>query len=209
MNILAISDLHGYFPEVPECDLLLIGGDYAPTRNIEQQHRFFTGPFSEWLRSVKARFIVGIGGNHDFALQDSEFARSLPWTYLCDSEVNLEGVRVYGTPYTPMFYNWAFMESEEELEKRFSKIPTGLDIVLSHGPVYRKLDKTISGVRCGSRCLDQKIRDVKPDSFVCGHIHEAHGIVDTEHTRFYNVAHVNEMYEPKHTFVNIPLKDKD
>lgn len=207
MRIYAISDLHGYLPEAPECELLLLGGDYCPTRDLEQERRFMSGPFSTWLKAQKARYIVGVAGNHDFILQhDPEFARSLPWRYLQDELLDLEGVRIYGTPWTPMFYNWAFMLSERELAKKFETIPSKLDILLTHGPAYRRLDKTANNVHAGSTALFERIAVAQPDSVVCGHIHEARGVLDTEHTRYYNVSHVDLRYEPKHGFTFIPLK---
>jgi len=207
MNVLAISDLHGYFPEIPKCDLLLLGGDYCPTRNLEQERRFMLGDFSDWLRQVPARYKVGIAGNHDFILQeDPSINEHIPWIYLQDSMVELEGVKIYGTPWTLPFFDWAFMESDYKLHKRFSKIPKGLDILLTHGPAYRHLDKTQDGRHAGSFSLLEKVRDVKPDSHVFGHIHEARGILDGENTRSYNVSHVTERYEPKHNPVNISLR---
>lgn len=207
MRVYAISDLHGYLPEVPECELLLLGGDYCPTRNVDQQRRYFAGPFNDWLKKQKARYIVGVGGNHDFALQhDNELAKSLHWKYLQDEVVDIEGVRIYGTPWTPTFYNWAFMLPEEQLAEKFAKIPEKLDILLSHGPAYRRLDKTESGIHAGSKMLFERIVNVQPNSVVCGHIHEARGIVDGGTTRYYNVSYVDLNYEPKHGFTFIPLK---
>jgi Icc-related predicted phosphoesterase len=208
MRIYAVSDLHGYFPPyVPECELLLLGGDYCPTRNLEQEKRFMSGKFSEWLREVPAKQVVGIAGNHDFILQDEpEFARSLPWTYLQDEEINIDGVRIYGTPWTPPFFDWAFMCNESMLQERFSNIPEGLDILLSHGPAWKHLDQNSGKENCGSYSLLQRIKQVKPDSHVFGHIHEGHGVMDDGPTRFYNVAYLNGKYEPKYNCVNIPLK---
>lgn len=207
MKVLAISDLHGYMPELPKCDLLLLGGDYCPTRNIEHERRFMVGPFATWLKSLDARYIVGIAGNHDFVLQyEPEVARQLPWIYLQDGYVDLEGVKIYGTPWTPPFFDWAFMKPEKELKDVFSYIPDDLDILLTHGPAYRYLDKTYDGVHAGSFELWNRIKIAKPDSHVCGHIHEARGITEEGPTRFYNVTHVNLKYEPKFGPVNIELR---
>jgi Icc-related predicted phosphoesterase len=207
MNVLAISDLHGYLPEIPECDLLLLGGDYCPTRNLDQERRFILGDFKDWLKAQKARYIVGIAGNHDFIFQeDPNISKELPWIYLQDSGVELEGIKIYGTPWTPKFFSWAFMGHEHKLRDKFKTIPKGLDILLSHGPAYRHLDKTQDGTHAGAFALWEKVNEVKPDSHVFGHIHEARGILDSENTRFYNVTHVTLHYEPKHGPVNIPLR---
>jgi Icc-related predicted phosphoesterase len=207
MKVLAISDLHGYFPEIPECDLLLLGGDYCPTRNHDQEKRFMLGPFTEWLRSIKARYIVGIAGNHDFILQDDpKLAKELPWIYLQDSGVDIEGVKIWGSPWTLPFFNWAFMKGDNELRQVFNPIPKGLDILLTHGPAYRILDKTLDGPHAGSFSLLERIREVKPDSHVFGHIHEARGITDGDVTRHFNVSHVTAKYEPKNGPVTIQLR---
>lgn len=212
MRVFAISDLHGYFPPwIPECELLLLGGDYCPTRDLEQERRFMLGPFTDFLKRVPAKHIVGIAGNHDFILQeDQELARSLPWKYLQDEAIDIEGVKIYGTPWTPQFYNWAFMCNERELADKFNYVPEGLDILLSHGPAYQRLDRNAQGEHCGSMAMLQRVREAKPDSFVCGHIHEGHGIAEYENeTRYYNVAYLNGKMEPKYNCINIPLRADD
>lgn len=212
MRVYAVSDLHGYFPPfVPECDTLLLAGDYCPTRNLDMERRFMLGKFKDWLEKLlmekTVKRIIGIAGNHDFILQeDRGLADGLPWIYLQDSEIDIEGIRFYGTPYTRTFYNWAFMESEDKLRQRFQQIPKGLDILLTHGPAYGILDANAQGEHCGSPSLLYRIKDAKPDSVVCGHIHEGHGIMQEGKTRYYNVAYINGKYEPKYNCINIPIR---
>lgn len=207
MNILAISDLHGYLPDISQCDLLLLGGDYCPTRNLEQEYRFMLGPFSEWLKKVPARHIVGVAGNHDFVLErEPSLARGLPWTYLQDESIEIEGIKIHGSPWVPEFGNWAFMKHDSHLRDIFAKIPSGLDILLTHGPAYRHLDKTIGGVNAGSFQLWDRIKQTEPNSHVFGHIHEERGILQEDDIRYFNVAHCNARMEPRHEPVHIPLR---
>lgn len=210
MTVYAISDLHGHEPYITDCDLELFGGDYSPYRDEEKSKKYLDTVFRKYLEKSNARYKVGIAGNHDFAFQkDPEFARSLPWIYLENELVEIEGVKIYGTPYTPQFYNWAFMDHESGLKERYKDIPTGLDILLSHGPAYRRLDMNGTGVHCGSYSLLEKIREVKPNSVVSGHIHEGRGVMEEDGVRFYNVAYCDQFNSPKFNAVNIPLKWED
>src|SRR6266542_178729 len=130
MKILALSDLHGYLPDIPECDILLLAGDYSPG---PKDRDFLQGPFTNWLRRLQARHIIGIAGNHDFEFQRApEAYRGLPWHYLEDTGIELAGLSFWGSPWTPPFFNWAFMAEEDELRSIFGKIPHKLDVLITH-----------------------------------------------------------------------------
>lgn len=208
--ILATADLHGYLPEIPPCDLFLIGGDVCPMWDHDQdfQAYWLDYDFRNWLKNIPARKIVGIAGNHDFVF-DQQPSRvdelGLPWTYLRGSETDFEGLRIYGLPWVPNLPSWAFHASREALADHYDRIPKGTDIVLSHGPAYQYGDLTVpryGSVHAGCRSVNNMLRRVKPKAFVCGHIHEGYG-----HYRFqpqhgdaidiYNVAFVDEDYTPR------------
>src|SRR5262249_28634493 len=108
MRIVAMSDLHGYLPEhVPACDLLLLAGDLGPvTDHSPLTHAQWLGrEFRAWLERLPARKIVGIAGNHDLVFERAPHLvpRDLPWTYLQDSGLEWEGLKIWGTPWQPWF----------------------------------------------------------------------------------------------------------
>jgi Icc-related predicted phosphoesterase len=147
-----------------------------------------------------------IAGNHDFFAEERpEAAESHLWTYLQDNEIEVEGLRIYGTPWTPTFCNWAFMRSEGDLETIYAEIPTGIDILISHGPPQAYCDRNAMGDQCGSYALMRQIRSVKPRAVVCGHIHEAHGLRRLQDSDIYNVSRVNFNYRPVNPIVQIQL----
>src|ERR1035437_821520 len=101
MRIIAISDTHGTLPEIPECDLLIIGGDVCPVHDHTMgfQRSWLELDFDNWLKGLPVKQIVGIGGNHDFALETwPDLARSLHWQYLLDEGFEYEGLTLWGIP---------------------------------------------------------------------------------------------------------------
>lgn len=179
MTICCVADLHGNLVDIPECDLLLIAGDICPARDhsIPRQAEWLDDPFRRWLERVPAKHVVGIAGNHDFIFEQApeRVPQGLRWTYLQDSEATVAGVRIFGTPWQPWFYDWAFNLYEPQLRFIWEAIPEGIDVLLVHGPPNSYGDLTERGDHAGSPSLLERIRQVKPRLVVSGHIHEARG----------------------------------
>ncbi len=203
MRAAAISDLHGFLPDVPPCDLLLIAGDVCPVEDheLDFQRRWLTGPFTDWLDRLDAGEIVGIAGNHDFIAEaDPGLMRSLPWRYLCDESIDVDGVRVHGSPWTPTFMAWAFMHDEEDLAAVWARIPDEVDVLVTHGPPLGHGDLAVHGVHVGSENLAERLARLdRLRLHAFGHIHEAGGSRDTlAGATIANVSYVDFDYRPAH-----------
>ncbi len=58
----------------------------------------------------------------------------------------IEGLKFYGSPWQPTFHNWAFnLDRGEEIKKVWDKIPNDTDVLITHGPPFGILDKTVEG----------------------------------------------------------------
>jgi Icc-related predicted phosphoesterase len=184
VRITITSDFHGYLPAaIKPCDLLLIAGDicphgpYSQRASAEFQQEWLNRSFREFLEYVPAKEVVGIWGNHDFAGQAGRVPKGLRWQLLQDSLTTVNGVSIYGSPWSLRFYDWAFMKSEQGLDSMWSEIPTGVDILMVHGPANRVRDRVRRGDYVGSETLRQQVEHrIKPKMLVTGHIHEANGI---------------------------------
>lgn len=201
MKIAAVSDLHGVvLPEIPPCDILLVAGDITPVvdHSLPTQRDYLDGRFRDWLERVPATHIVGVAGNHDFIFETDprRVPAGLRWSYLCDSSVELNGLKIWGSPWSVEFGGWAFMEPEPALARRWSTIPSDADILIIHGPPLGFGDRNLWGTHCGSPSLLAAIDRVQPRLCVFGHIHEAHGQWVRGKTKLANVSCVNAAYEP-------------
>lgn len=225
MNTFCLSDLHGYLPDVPDCELLLLAGDYC---HDHRDRRWYHGPFRAWLQGLRDRGVdvVGVGGNHDWVLHDDEaFARSLPWHYLLDETLlyfrrDANGdptdeppLLIYGSPWQPKFFDWAWNLDEDGLAAKWALIPEGTDILLLHGPPFGIADLTRGGDRTGSPSLTRRIEVVRPKLVVCGHIHEcggAHtfGFTDGTSCLLINASFVDADYRPSLTGPFFPLCER-
>lgn len=92
------------------------------------------------------------------------------------------------------------------LRPKFEAIPRDIDILVSHSPPFRVLDTTHISSReyLGSEELRDQLGRICPRVVVCGHIHGGYGtaeVYDRTKVKVYNVAQMNELYNP----VNPPV----
>ena len=207
MKITAISDLHGYYPNLSGGDLLIVAGDLTATDSAKENCQFV-----EWLRSQPYEMKVFIGGNHDNVLEkygivgtngDSCF-------YLCDSGTEFKGLKIWGSPWTKTFEGMnpkckAFTcDTEEELYEKWKLIPKGTHILVTHSPSSGVLDEVGEGKHEGSESLIKPMILSGCKLHIFGHIHEAYGSFynSINGISYFNVSHVNQKYEP----VNKPMR---
>lgn len=196
----AISDLHGYKPPLEGGDLLIIAGDLTARDTLDEYKEFAT-----WLQDLPYHYKVVIGGNHDNLLEDGAFViEGEGIHYLCDSGVEIEGLKIWGSPYTHRFtgQNPAAMafsvKSDFQLRDHFDLIPNGVDILVTHSPPYGVLDSCPNG-RVGSKELYHAVSRVRPRFCLFGHIHEQGGkMVVVQGVTFANCSHVDAYYRPAH-----------
>lgn len=219
MRIYAISDQHGEFPEVPACDLLIVAGDQCPdvfkgvsARNSpERQREWFKDAWLDWRGTLDIPHVVMTWGNHDYCGEQDINNTVVSFTdangkvtySVIDDEVEINGLRIYCTPWSNQFFHWAFMQAPKDLAKIYDEIPEGIDILVSHQPPFGYGSKCIyvdpyTGYRkteeVGSRELTQRIREVTPRAVICGHVHSGYGTYTMDGIPVYNVAVVDERY---------------
>jgi hypothetical protein len=74
-------------------------------------------------------------------------------THTLDSSVVIEGIRFYGSPWTPYFYGWGFNAYRGgEIAAIWRRIPTDTDVLITHGPPIGIGDACFDGQRAG--CVD-------------------------------------------------------
>jgi Icc-related predicted phosphoesterase len=200
MRVATVADLHGRLPAVPECDLLLIAGDLGP-QDVDAEEAFLRGPFRGWLDEAPAKEIVAVAGNHDFLFErePGRIPSDLRWTYLEDGACEAAGLTIWGSPWTPWFFDWAFNAprsgGEAFLAERYAAVPDAADVLLIHGPPAGYGDTTTKGMGVGSTAELELIDRVAPRLCVFGHIHEGRGTWQRAGTTLVNCAAVDVAYE--------------
>lgn len=199
MRVVCLSDTHGLHAQVvvPDGDLLVYAGDMCNYGTLAE-----VVAFGDWLHTLPHRYKVVIAGNHDWPFQrtrrEAERALGADIHYLHDSGIECGGLRVYGSPWQPEFCGWAFNLPRDgsALRHVWSRIPEGLDILVTHGPPLAIRDRTLYGELAGDRLLWERIEQVKPRLHVFGHVHGEYGTLAQGGTLFANVATCNDRYQP-------------
>jgi hypothetical protein len=109
LRIIVISDTHDrhYLLEtLPECDILIHAGDIFMKGRLSSLEYAISKyqAFHDWISQQPAKHKIIIGGNHDFHLQNlskDELLELFPdCYYLCNEGIEIEGLRIFGTPFS-------------------------------------------------------------------------------------------------------------
>jgi predicted phosphohydrolase len=204
MRIVCLSDTHNRQVKVPEGDVLVHAGDFSMMGRHGE-----IAEFNRWLGSLPHKHKIVVAGNHDWMFErDPRQARALLThaVYLQDSEAAVEGLRIWGSPWQPEFCDWAFnLPRGPRLAEKWKLIPTGVDILVTHGPPLGIGDRTVSGESVGCEDLMLALTRVRPRLHVFGHIHEGYGVLRRDGTIYVNAAVCDERYRPTQPPVVIDL----
>lgn len=192
LKLILISDTHNLHDnlEMPDGDILLFGGDMADRGTLDE-----VADFNRYLGELPHKHKVIICGNHDFPFERQPAEAQALITnaiYLQDEAVTIEGIKFYGSPWSPWFHNWAFnLHRGEPLREKWELIPEDTDVLITHGPPMGILDKTWAGQHVGCEELTPRVQAIQPKLHLFGHIHEAAG-----HQRIDGTLYVNGSMAP-------------
>jgi Icc-related predicted phosphoesterase len=189
MKIWHISDTHTYHDllTIPNgIDLIIHSGDCSNPRdpyNNEPEVR----DFIDWYKELPIKNKIYVAGNHDTSIEKRLVTKKdfedNGIIYLENEYVTIDSIKIFGSPHTPQFCNWAFMKERVKLE-RFWKlaIHEPCDIIVVHGPPKGCLDKSYDRNNnmesCGDKSLLNLVLDMQPAYMLFGHIHNCKDIIN-------------------------------
>lgn len=213
MRLVLISDTHNFHLQMaqpPDGDVIIHAGDVTGGGTLKEVSAFF-----EWFQALPHRHKIVIAGNHDFAFEraaaQAEALVPPNVTYLRDAGVEIGGLTVWGSPWQPWFYDWAFnLQRGSEIAQKWALIPEDVDVLVTHGPPHRVLDQTVDfpPMLAGCESLAERLRHLpKLRLHAFGHIHEGYGQTTTNGCRFVNASICDVDYVPKNPPVVVDLKN--
>ena len=222
LKIVAISDQHGYLPEITTpADIMLIAGDISPLEiqfNKPKMKIWLETQFAYWIKSLSVDKVYMVAGNHDAILEGINPMNLAEFKRQCDFKlIYLENnyvvhrhdgneYKIFGTPYCHIFGNWPFMRSDEYMEDKFKSILADCDIIISHDPPYGigQVDQILETNKyyqedsksLGNIPLSKRLSETNFKLLVCGHIHtgDHRPFKDNLSGQVVNVSIKNEKY---------------
>jgi Icc-related predicted phosphoesterase len=188
MKIWHISDTHTYHNllDVPEdIDMVIHSGDATNPKNPYLSEDEMQN-FIYWYSLLPIKHKVFVAGNHDVCIEKNfikkdDFERA-GIIYLENDYIEIEGIKIWGSPITPTFGEWAFMRARHKTHELWQQIPDDTDIVVVHGPPATILDLSYNRKNelesCGDSALMKRLLDINPKLCLFGHIHNCKGIIN-------------------------------
>jgi len=189
LKIWHIGDTHTFHEllEIPkDIDLVIFSGDCSNPRD-PYKNELEVRNFIEWFGALPIKHKVFVAGNHDGSIEKG-LVKKIDFTnstihYLENTHITIEGVKIFGSPYTPRFGDWAFMKQRNKMDAMWRNvIDEDTNIVVVHGPPKGMLDLSYDRdnrlEHCGDRSLWNKVVKINPELMLFGHIHNNKDIVN-------------------------------
>jgi Icc-related predicted phosphoesterase len=204
VKITCISDTHHHHKKIvmPQTDVIIHAGDFTYHGKLKEVISFL-----DWYGEQQAEDKILICGNHEVEilkypqlLKDMCEARGI--TLLKNQHTTIKGLKIFGSPYTPTFgVGWAYMMDDPDLTAVWDMIDNDVDILVTHGPAYKRLDWCPNG-NVGSKSLSEKLEELDYlQLHVFGHIHESRG------TGLFQTKHDNRYIAVNAAICGIPYTD--
>jgi predicted phosphodiesterase len=197
MKLIAISDTHGLHRslEIPDGDILIHAGDLTRHGTLVDVLEF-----NDYLGTLPHPHKIVIAGNHDFCFENDRGACEELLTnciYLQDQEVIIDGVKFYGSPWQPWFFDWAFnLQRGSEIRAKWELIPKDTDVLITHGPPHGIRDLTTQGENIGCVDLLEVVEEIKPKVHIFGHLHEGYGTTVKREITYINASSFDDQFQP-------------
>lgn len=225
MKLVFISDTHSRHSGliIPECDILFHCGDWTGLGDEGDVREF-----AKWLEVQPAKYIVITPGNHEVSFS-KKLPQSRSWitdhcpraNVLIHESVEIQGIKIFGSPWTPFFFNWSWNAGRTLSEAAYyfkpfigdlwQDIPEDINILLTHGPAYEILDRAVNWydksefVYVGCEELSKRIKALKELKIhAFGHLHYDGGKTETiDDVIRVNAAICDDDYKPLNKIVTL------
>jgi len=211
VKLVVISDTHTQEKKLPiiKADIVIHAGDFTYQGKSQEIKNFL-----DWYKEYPAEHRLLICGNHEETCDISHREYNLHCkdlilncqdiTYLENNEITIEGIKFYGTAWTPFFCRWGFGgkdigggEGARNLEDVYNEIPNDTEVLIAHGPPYKILDKNLENIYCGSKAMRKLLDSGKLSKlklYLTGHIHENKGQLEVDGVKYINASSVDRDY---------------
>jgi 3',5'-cyclic AMP phosphodiesterase CpdA len=221
---------------IPKGDVLIHSGDISNKGGEKDVTNFV-----HWFQNIDDfQYKIFIAGNHDFCFEkvdEPHHRGDYGWLndlmdfdnlvesnvfYLQDEFIVINSpefsrpIKIYGSPWQPNFYDWAFNlpRMGDELKTKWDMIPDDTDVLITHGPPNEIRDFVSNwrqgDMNVGCELLRHQLDDrLNPVLHVFGHIHGAYGAVYNKETLYVNASTCTDRYEPSNKPIIVDLTEVD
>ncbi|MHA1792553.1 MAG: metallophosphoesterase family protein [Promethearchaeota archaeon] len=200
-TLLAISDLAGKLPRIPEASLsraslFLIAGDITLGAKSENHaSKFFSKLHSFFPSSKQVYFIPGnhdnefVSRKHDWTPENFKLLHDRWAIHEVESKYVEDSMKLlllgFGGATLGLYNNFAFTEDEiyTHLVYLFNQVEClrikdeVFTVLLVHDPPFRtSLDINYNGEHVGSKSIRRIVERYQPEMLISGHIHESQSI---------------------------------